>query len=455
MNTNVPQATRPSNDAAIAQKQRAASTVLQRVLTPFEARMEKAFLASRGRPLLRGFCNLFERNLTFDLDKQSYVWGDRMRMNVSLLQAIESAQMSEEERNAAVFWAILFHCTYFVLGYQSRLAGIRSTEEYQLSHAAFTQAVLQQMAALSAPQPDNAPYWEENGYVFQPLCQGQAGANLENEILDQLKAGAIAAANMTRVPLLMFSELQGDQGAMQEFTPASHETFAQEMLNEWVAEFSKCNTFGDGSINGIRLMYFKSRPPRDASEAIMDCLQSKYPVTDDLALYNNKKLANDYFAPRKADPIEEKTGHIELFIDCSGSISAGDIGDCMKVFTDFFKRKKKKMTYGISTFDTSVLTRIEVKEEEDPNAKLKDLAILGGGGTDFRCIAAKIQQLTDAGAPGPGGHPYKCDLALVFTDLAGCFPDAAPCDFVWVTTTRDCDLGKVASVPIPGTVIYL
>ena len=455
MNTNVTQATRPSNDAAIAQKQRAASTVLQRVLTPFEARMEKAFLASRGRPLLRGFCNLFERNLTFDLDKQSYVWGDRMRMNVSLLQAIESRPMSEEERNNAVFWAILFHCTYFVLGYQSRLAGIRSTEEYQLSHAAFTQAVLQQMAALRPPSPTTPLTGRKTATCSSPSARGRSARTWRTRFCDQLKAGAIAAANMTKVPLPMFSELQGDQGAMQGFTPASHETFAQEMLNEWIAEFSKCNTFGDGSINGIRLMYFKSRPPRDASEAIMDCLQSKYPVTDDLALYNNKKLANDYFAPRKADPIEEKTGHIELFIDCSGSISAGDIGDCMKVFTDFFKRKKKKMTYGISTFDTSVLTRIEVKEEEDPNAKLKDLAILGGGGTDFRCIAAKIQRTHRRRGPRPRRASLQVRPGPRVHRPGGLLPRRGPCDFVWVTTTRDCDLGKVASVPIPGTVIYL
>src|ERR1035441_8168369 len=97
MNTNVT-SVRPLNDTTIADKQRAASTVLQKVLSPLEARMEKAFMASRERPLLRGFCNLFERNLTFDLDKQSYVWGDRMRMSVELLQAIEASPLRSEER---------------------------------------------------------------------------------------------------------------------------------------------------------------------------------------------------------------------------------------------------------------------------------------------------------------------------------------------------------------------
>jgi len=105
------------------------------------------------------------------------------------------------------------------------------------------------------------------------------------------------------------------------------------------------------------------------SEAIMDCLRSRYPVTDDVALYNNKKMANDYFAPRKADPIEEKTGHVELYLDCSGSISSGDIGDMLKIFTDFFAKRKKKMTYGLSCFDTSILSRITVGEDEDPVAK--------------------------------------------------------------------------------------
>jgi len=454
MNNNVTSPTRPSNDTGIAQKQRAASNLLQKVLSPFEARMEKSFMANRKHPMLQGFCNTFERNLSFDLDSQSYVWGDRMRMNVSLLQAIEAAPISEEAKNDDAFWAILFHATYFILGYQNKLASTPE-EEKPVAHAAFTQAVLQQMAALQVQQPAAAAYWAENGYEFQPLCQIQPSATLEDDIRDQIKAGALVVSNLTNVPALAFSELEGVQGNMQGFTPESHESFAQEMLNEWMAEFTKCNTFGEGSLNGIRLMYFKSNPPRDASDAIMDCLQSKYPVSDDLALYNNKKLANDYYAPRQAEPVKEKTGHIELFIDCSGSISAGDIGDCMKVFLDFFRKKKKKMTYGISTFDTSILTRIEVGEDEDPTNKIKDLAILGGGGTDFRGIAAKISELTSAGASGPNGRPYKCDLALVFTDLAGCFPDAVPCDFVWVTTTKDCNLGAVASVPIPGTVIYL
>ena len=454
MNTNAT-SVRPLNDTAIAGKQRAASAVLQKVLNPFEARMEKAFMAHRDKPLLRGFCNLFERNLTFDLDKQSYVWGDRMRMSVELLQAIEASPLSEDAKNDAVFWAVLFHCTYFVLGYQAKLAAIKDDAEYQLSHIAFTQAVLQQMAALSEPQPADAPHWQGNGYEFKPLLQIQASATLETDVLDQLKSGAVSPDSITKIPLLLFSELQGVQGALAEYTPEAHENFAQEMLNEWMAEFAKTNTFGEGSLNGIRLMYFKSRPPRDASEAIMECLQSRYPVADDVALYNNKKLANGYFAPRPAEPVKEQTGHIELFIDCSGSVSAGDIGNCMKVFTDFFQRKKKKMTYSINTFDTSILSRIEVREDEDPNGKLKELAILGGGGTDFRCIAAKVQELTDAGDPGSNGKPYKSDLAVVFTDLAGCFPDTVPCDFVWITTTRDCDLGAVASVNIPGTVIYL
>ena len=113
MNANVT-SVRPLNDTSIADKQRAASSVLQKVLSPFEARMERAFMAHREKPLLRGFCNLFERNLTFDLDKQSYVWGDRMRMSTELLQAIEASHLSEDAMNEAVFWAILFHCTYFV-----------------------------------------------------------------------------------------------------------------------------------------------------------------------------------------------------------------------------------------------------------------------------------------------------------------------------------------------------
>jgi hypothetical protein len=41
------------------------------------------------------------------------------------------------------------------------------------------------------------------------------------------------------------------------------------------------------------------------------------------------------------------------------------------------------MTYGINCFDTSILSRIEVTEGDDPIQKVNQLAIVGGGGTDF------------------------------------------------------------------------
>ena len=95
-------------------------------------------------------------------------------------------------------------------------------------------------------------------------------------------------------------------------------------------------------------------------------------------------------------------------------------------------------------------------EEGDPVQNLNELAIVGGGGTDFRCIAANIQEMLSNGGPPPGGNSkYRCDLAVVFTDLAGSFPDSVPADFVWVTTTKQCNMGAVAGLSIPGTVIYL
>lgn len=455
MNIPTPLISRPLNDAKIAATQRTVSQSLGGLLSPLESRLAKAFAVHRDNPLLRPFCNIFERHLKIELDQQSFIWSDTLRLNTRAVQAIDAASMSENEKNAAVFWLILYHTSYFALGCQTRLLKA-PPDRLAMLNLAFTQAVAHHMRSLGVKQPANAPHWEQHGYVFKPLTTLQAGPRIAEDALTLLEQGAFQPADLTQTPLLNLTDLNGRVAGLQDFSPQVHESFAQELINDWVAEFMKTNDFGSEGMNGIRLLYFKANPPRDASEAIMDCLRSKYPVADDLALYHNKKLANDYFAPKKADPIEEKTGHIELFVDCSGSISAGDIGDCLKVFTDFFAKRKKKMTYAISCFDTSILSRIEVGEDEDPLQKLNQLAIVGGGGTDFRCIAANIQDMQANGGPPPGGNSnYRCDLAVVFTDLAGSFPDSVPCDFVWVTTTKQCNMGAVAGLSIPGTVIYL
>lgn len=455
MNTTTTPPGRFLNDANIATTQRAVSKTLGGLLSPLEARLAKGFQAHRDKPLVRPFCNIFERHLKVELDQQSFIWSDTLRLNTRLIQAIETAPISEDEKNQAVFWLVLFHTSYFALGYQTRYFKAPAEQQLLLSLAQ-TQAVLAHMRSLGIKQPANAPLWEQNEYVFKALMGLQAGPKMAEEALSQLEQGTVAIGDVTHTPLFQLTDLNGCIASLQDYSSQVHETFAQELINDWVAEFTKANDFGSQGFNGIRLLYFKANPPRDASEAIMDCLRSKYPVADDLALYHNRKLANDYFAPRKADPIEEKTGHIELFIDCSGSISAGDIGDCMKVFRDFFAKRKKSMTYGISCFDTGILSRIEAGEGEDPVEKLSQLAIVGGGGTDFRCIAANIREMQESGGPPPGGNSqYKCDLAVVFTDLAGSFPDTVSCDFVWVTTTKQCNLGAVAGLAIPGTVIYL
>jgi hypothetical protein len=454
MNTTAPLNPRPLNDTSVAATQRTVSKTLSGLLSPLEVRLTRAFGAYREKPLLRSFCNIFERHLKVDLDQQSFVWSDTLRLDTKVLQAIETAAGSEEEKNAAVFWLILFHTSYFALGYQNQYLKASSEERSRL-HAAFTQGALHHMQSLGIKQPANASHWERSGYSFKPIATLQPGPHMAEDAAALLAQGALQASDLTVIPSIAITDLNGCVASLQNFSPQSHETFAQELLNDWVAEFTKTNDFGSVGTNGIRLMYFKANPPRDASEAIMDCLRSKYPVADDLALYHNRKLANDYFAPKKADPIEEKTGHIELFIDCSGSVSAGDIGDCIKVFTDFFARRKKKMTYAISCFDTSILSRITVGEEEDPVQRLAELAIVGGGGTDFRCIAAKIQELQAQGDGTGGNIQYRSDLAVVFTDLAGSFPETVPCEFAWVTTTRQCNMGVVAGLSIPGTVIYL
>lgn len=448
MNSNMQQTVRPQNDTTIAQQQRDASQVLNKVLSPIEIRVEKAQMAFRNKPLLASFCNILERNLNVVLDQRTYVWGDQLRIDTNLVQSIEATHLTEEEKNHAVFWLMLFHTSYFALGFQNRLARLAEDQQPKY-HAAFTQATLHQMQALHVDQPANADFWEDAGYVFQPLYALPQSARMEEEAYNALDAQATFIEQWTQVPPLHFVNLQAATGQNTQYSQQNHDAFAQEMLNDWVSEFAKVFDFGDTSFNGIRLLYFKANPPRDVSEAIMDCLRTKFPVADDLALYHNKKLANDYFAPKQADPIEEKTGHIELFIDCSGSITAGDIGNALKVFDDFFKKRKKKMTYGISCFDTSILSRIEVAEDEDPVEKVQKLAIIGGGGTDFRCVAHQIQTLKDADSK------YRCDLAVVVTDMAGTFPDTVPCDFVWITSTQACNMQTVVNIAVPGTVIYL
>ena len=170
--------------------------------------MEKAFMAHRDKPLLRGFCNLFERNLTFDLDKQSYVWGDKMRMSVELLQAIESSPLSEDAKNDAVFWAVLFHCTYFVLGYQAKLAVIKDDAEYSFPTSPSPRPFFSRWRPSRSRSPTDAPHWQGNGYEFKPLLQIQASATLETDVLDQLKSGAVSPDSITKIPLLLFSELR-------------------------------------------------------------------------------------------------------------------------------------------------------------------------------------------------------------------------------------------------------
>ena len=67
-----------------------------------EARLAKGFQAHRDRPLVRPFCNIFERHLKVELDQQSFIWSDTLRLNTRLIQAIEVAAITEDEKNAMI-----------------------------------------------------------------------------------------------------------------------------------------------------------------------------------------------------------------------------------------------------------------------------------------------------------------------------------------------------------------
>ena len=141
MNTTTPPATRPLNDATIATTQRAVSKTLGGLLSPLEARLAKGFQSHRDKPLVRPFCNIFERHLKVELDQQSFIWSDTLRLNARLVQGIEAAAISEDEKNEAVFWLVLFYTSYFALGYQTRCLKAPA-EQQPLLNLAQTQAVL-------------------------------------------------------------------------------------------------------------------------------------------------------------------------------------------------------------------------------------------------------------------------------------------------------------------------
>jgi hypothetical protein len=288
------------NDA-VAVTQRAVSQT-RRFAFAFESRLAKACAHRDHR--CPPFLQHLERHLKTELDQQSFIWSDTLRLNTRVVQAIDAAPISEDEKNAAVFWLVLFHTSYFALGYQTRYLKAAPDQQTMLN-LAFTQAVAHHMRSLGVKQPANSPHWEQHGYVFKPLAALQPGPNIAEEALTLLEQGTVQSADVTHTPLLQLTDLNGRVANLQDFSSQVHETFAQEMINDWVAEVMKTNDFGSEGTNGIRLLI--SRPTCRASEAIMDCLRSKYPVADDLALYHNKKLANDYFAPKRPT-IEEKTG---------------------------------------------------------------------------------------------------------------------------------------------------
>ena len=231
MNTTTPLTSRPLNDAKVAVTQRAVSQTLGGLLSPLNSRLAKAFQAHRDHPLLRPFCNIFERHLKTELDQQSFIWSDTLRLNTRVVQAIDAAPISEDEKNAAVFWLVLFHTSYFALGYQTRYLKAAPDQQTMLN-LAFTQAVAHHMRSLGVKQPANSPHWEQHGYVFKPLAALQPGPNIAEEALTLLEQGTVQSADVTHTPLLQLTDLNGRVANLQDFSSQVHETFAQEMITD-------------------------------------------------------------------------------------------------------------------------------------------------------------------------------------------------------------------------------
>lgn len=143
------------------------------------------------------------------------------------------------------------------------------------------------------------------------------------------------------------------------------------------------------------------------------------------------ELPADFVLPSD-DIIDDEFGLVKvnaaLFLDCSGSC----IGDA-KYFTEAYRSMpKKRFNIKTFTFDTEV-------HEIDLDKQIPQL----GGGTDFRPIQTKLDELATSG--------YIPDVVLVYTDGQGPHGDyKSPRKWHWFMSESGADC---TSVP-PGCHVY-
>lgn len=129
-------------------------------------------------------------------------------------------------------------------------------------------------------------------------------------------------------------------------------------------------------------------------------------------------------------------GGIVLFVDCSGSVGARELGVFNRHFNDILEQVKPKWVE-VVYFEVGPgkVERFDRAEYQGDTAQLNPI---GGGGTSFKWFANHIAAMDE-----------QPDVALCLTDMYGDFgrePDCVP--FIWLSNSdvQTAPYGQVISI---------
>jgi predicted metal-dependent peptidase len=195
----------------------------------------------------------------------------------------------------------------------------------------------------------------------------------------------------------------------KDLTPQQVDEMEEEMKGILKQAAAHARQAGKGSPSLERLIDMWNKPEINWKEVLHDFMRKKTKEDTSWVRPSRRGLPLDLYLPIKAGV---KCGHIGVAIDLSGSIGDAET----KLFTTELKFifemcKPTKVT--VITFDDGIRDEFEFDEFPDK------LRYRGGGGTDFRPVFKRFQELADQPA-----DPLE---ALIFmTDLCGPFPDKHP-----------------------------